>query len=1290
MVAAAAGSSPPTLPGLVRSLTVTSKEGSDAEVTKLGNVVVKTYVRSEPAGDSSVESSENMRMKKRKVRILQNTMSDSDISFINGELVVDDDLTVNTPLPEKKIVINPKYEGKALPGFIRLAPAAPQHPSAALADKIMRASASEVAIIRSQYSAAPLGLTVRRAATDMPMEERIRATSPVSGYKERNRIECFQEPPRDYLKTLSPIDHKLILKKYGYGTSPKMKGALLEKTILDRYAGTDLLNARNENADIIRKNKSMENEQTMKSRIQSSKKAADDTNQGGGQGFSDDFESLDNLFEASLSNLSVSRELEGSLTAASTGARKSPPAVPIPPGMMIALADPATLLTNPTDSSAWVHTLESVTEHVNPAVRPGPSAHRLDEDELASYSVTSNSQKSTGMKLSKGRGSKVKQADPKAKITPAARRRMKIQAEKEKNGGGEGRQPVCVKQAPMQRLNSIKLKNPTAQSVQAPDPRPGALPPATLPYYEPATYRLPITLEDKLRNMPDVGDVDLLSFASLDEYSTDASVASLEHEDAYRADQHVWRKRFLNRKIRFPDSLDSDSDNENALGLSDEPDNFDFNAVLPYDDGDEEENEEEGVRMGAMISPAKEAVFDEEGNEVEAAQEAVYDVVPSTAGSVGSARAGSATTSGTGNQAKSRKSEVDSGSGPGSATGSQKSEVSRPISSGEAGDYISVQDTSKDKSFPGAEPEGSVSSKVLVVQGSESVVSTSTKNLKAEASQVSNLTAHAPESPDARSTTAGIDASLSMARASIMDIEAVPPATKLEGSVTNSVPQMSMSHISDPVISAEASIASASEESTQMGFGSIGSDARRHNTQIISDMEEQRKEKRREAHKNALKEKKRKELEEEEARKQALFIANHVDPQTAKRIDYKFPEHGIQVPGVGEAYTRYRDYADDSMFLGSRGAVMTQKDPYASTLLDTLLMDVRLVSPAFGDRNSRPLSPSQRENLMLHTHQDVMFQLKMSGSPPPSADMSHRKLQHQIVMLSAKMHETVQLKAEPVRSYVPFEEEEEEIPASQRFRMDAEDARVEQDARNLAKMQAKLDIKEAKNRAAMEAAGIKAPRRKKLQAPKPKASAEVIPVAYAVGPTKGGGVGCSVVSTHPPSFAYKAKKKYTKEFRPPSEMLENNYIPPSQKTNAFRPPQFKISKGTVVYTRDNLALDPDGGLKENLSHNLWKSSTPDGAENEKSQLAALLAMNANMIERERLRASSRGDGGSIGSRGSRGSKGSRSSRGSARSRARTLERMKLNSAGLTMSGDGARVGSGLGGESTITLNSGGM
>jgi len=480
-----------------------------------------------------------------------------------------------------------------------------------------------------------------------------------------------------------------------------------------------------------------------------------------------------------------------------------------------------------------------------------------------------------------------------------------------------------------------------------------------------------------------------------------------------------------------------------------------------------------------------------------------------------------------------------------------------------------------------------------------------------------------PDSPDGRvSTAAGLDASISLVRASIDGIEmpAMPPSGSVDGSRQYSLPASSLSHVSTSVISDEGDSALSSQVGLGSGVASLSSSAHIHSVQNAADLEEQRKLKMREAYRAKMRAKKLRELEEEEAHKQALFIANHVDARTAKRIDYKFPDHGIQQPGVGEPNRQYRDYADHSMFLGAQGTIMTQRDPYASTLLDTVLLDVRLCSPAYGDKNARPMSPSERENIMSRMHQNTMFQLRMSGAPPTPADLSHRKLNHQIVLLTEKLRQKVDLHTDPNISYgKPFQDAENSIPASQRFRMEAEEARLKQEAETLARTQAKMDLKAEKDRLALEAAGIKQPRRKKLQAPKPKASVEgIVPIAYSIGATSGGGVGSSVVSTRPPSLAYKAKTCYTSEFKPPPDMLKNNLIPPSQKDGSpFRPPEFRISKGVVVYTRDNRALDPNGGLEEEHDHDLWAADYQ--ADKNKRDLSELLVLNATLKSREETR-----------------------------------------------------------------------
>merc|ERR1711871_721359 len=115
------------------------------------------------------------------------------------------------------------------------------------------------------------------------------------------------------------------------------------------------------------------------------------------------------------------------------------------------------------------------------------------------------------------------------------------------------------------------------------------------------------------------------------------------------------------------------------------------------------------------------------------------------------------------------------------------------------------------------------------------------------------------------------------------------------------------------------------------------------------------------------------ELQEAQSKKTMQFIQNHADPVTAKRTDYKFPEHGIQKPGVGEARLRHRDYAYDSMYMHHDGSMRSQKDEAKSSLLETVHLDVRLKSPASG---SRPLTPSEREA----REAEHMFRFLYTGS----------------------------------------------------------------------------------------------------------------------------------------------------------------------------------------------------------------------------------------------------------------------------------------------------------------------
>ncbi len=1183
-------------PPISRPGTAGTNESSKNLNLSLG-VIVKTYARAcMPSDTRSLGNSENSRVLKR---FLSNA-GDERISFIDDGETMSDELTVGTAqLSSKKIYVNTKYSDKALPGFIRLAPDAPKHESARRGEKMLKESVNDGAIVHSIHTVRAARLGLRRSTSNLVMDEHRRATSPVSFYRERNHIEGFREPPRDYLKTLSPIDQKLALKKYGYGSSPKKKGEMLEKTILERYSGTDLLHAQNNKADILKSggNLDWKNEGNV---ITVEEKAKD---------ASVEFQTLDNLFETSLNDLSLSNGLADNLGRISS--QTSQAASLVPPGIIVEIDDKPN---NKTDEN-FVLTLESVFEDVNPDVRPGPASKKLDADSISQYSVPSSSQQSTGLPLAKGGGNVVK-SKHNTKISPAVRRRMKIQAERAKAGGPDGRKPAVVKQTSESRLNNIKLRNPTERSIYSADPRPGALPPALEPFYDPATFRQPMSLEDRLRNIADDGDSEMQSFGSLDEYSTDASAVSnaVPGMTVGRGAEHAWRKQLLVKKIRFPDSLDSDSDTDNAFGVADEPDNFDFNAEL--DMNVEVENSDvaeravtpEGMRR-EIVSEAKEAVLDVNGNVLEPAREAVYKLLP--ASSVGSANLGSTSRS----EAGSANNSVNGTPSVGSADNLNANNTTLAP----AKDYESLV-LMQDVPFPGAEPEQSVG-----------VVKALSLDVAPSAESDIGVALNAPNSPEGRdSTTAGLDASITLVRATI-DIPELPPALT---SRQNSLLESSVSHKVSQISDETSEIADLVSVSL-----SASSSAHRHSVQNAADLEEQRKQKKREAYRAKMRAKKLRELEEEEAAKQALFIANHVDPRTAKRVDYKFPDHGIQEPGVGEAYIQYRDYPDHSMFIGTGGAVMSQRDPMKSTLLDTILMDVRLRSPVYGDANARPISPSQRENIMSRMHQDTMFQLTMSGAPPPEEDISHRKLQHQIVLLTEKIRQNVDLSTGPLLSYGKFPDTEEEaIPASQRFRMEAEEMRLKQEAIIISKTQAKLDKKAEKDRAALAAAGIKVPRRKKLQPVQQKATAEIIPIAYAVGSTHGGQVGCSVVSTHPPSLVHKAMKRYTKEIKPSDDLLEHNLIPSSQrkKGSPIRPPQIRISKGVVVFTRDNKALDPDGGLPTDTHHFLWTEES--SSNKDRSDLSRMLDRGREIKSKQQSRANSPEAGvdgkGSIASRGS--------------------------------------------------------
>ena len=891
----------------------------------------------------------------------------------------------------------------------------------------------------------------------------------------------------------------------------------------------------------------------------------------------------------------------------------------------------------------------------------GTNKRRAEEaDIIATASVDSISQTSTGMPLSKGAGSVMKSKITKnKKVTPAMRRRLKIAEENAKLGGNEGRKPLVVKASSQSQLDTLRLRNNTVRSALSADPRNGALPPSEMPYYDPATYRQPATLEDKLRNMLDAEpDMDLLSFASLDEYGSDASLALQSLEDSTgggrHRDKHKWRKDFLVKRIKFADAFDSDSDDGKNDGISAEPDNFDFDMSLDNPDDDEEEEEEEeeeGVPAGmrrVLVSVAVPAVVDAEtGMETYSAVEAVYELLPETASATGSTTGSTAS-----------HSQVATPTTGRSGTGTSAASQSRPITgdssrkpsgdpnatdagAGPDGDYTSLEAPKLGSvaadAFPGSEPLAGSSFVAAGDMGSINSAGGDNDGVGFAGLNVADTTTPlAPASPDVNgdigdragtSPEVGLKQSISLVRASIDGelaapiVPALPDAqrgngdylvamSQVSGLGQESLPDGAMSHSQSSLHGGSSSVVSqSSAESSVIGFGSEMS-VSRHSAQNAVELEEQRKEKKREAYRAKMRANKLAELEEEAAQKQALFIANHVDPNTAKRVDYKFPEHGIQVPGVGEEYIRYRGYADDSIFLGPEGVVMTQKDNAHSTLLDTVLMDVRLRSPAYGDREARPMSPWERESLQSRQH-EKMFSMLVRTSPPASPDLSRRKVTHQVVLLSEQMRQTAELEAEEQFSYKPFKDGDSPIPASQRFRMEAEENRVNIEEERLARRQAKLEQKAEKDRLALAAAGIKQPRRKRLQKEKPKASAEEVPIAYAVsgGGRGGGGVSCSVVSTHPPSIAYKPKKQYTKEFKPTEELVELALVPKKAKKEGFRKPQIKISRGVAVHTRDNTELDKHC-LLSSSEHEVWNGTATDNKQ--QSQLLALLSSHTKL------------------------------------------------------------------------------
>ena len=343
---------------------------------------------------------------------------------------------------------------------------------------------------------------------------------------------------------------------------------------------------------------------------------------------------------------------------------------------------------------------------------------------------------------------------------------------------------------------------------------------------------------------------------------------------------------------------------------------------------------------------------------------------------------------------------------------------------------------------------------------------------------------------------------------------------------------------SNPLICDSKSIGASLDNSTSSQKGAKQEAAERR------ELEEARKKKAKETAKARRRAKKLARLQEEQANKTMKFLQKHADPETAKRTDYVFPDHGIQKPGVGEAHIKHRDYAYDSMYLNNDGSLQSQKDELKSSLLETVLQDVRLKSPVHGE-NRRPLTPGERQVLEQSLHL-ASFQQTYSGSIPPTPDFDHRNIRHQIQILQNTIRENETFVAEPSFTYddtagfgKPNQNDMSQqnyLTASQRFRMEAEKQRKIREEEALAAAEKRAREAEEREKAALKAAGIKEPKRKKLQKAPKKVEAEPIPIAYAVG-----GKGASIVPSRVPSRVRKPKKNFSKEQRP--ECLLNGRDP---------------------------------------------------------------------------------------------------------------------------------------------------
>ena len=95
------------------------------------------------------------------------------------------------------------------------------------------------------------------------------------------------------------------------------------------------------------------------------------------------------------------------------------------------------------------------------------------------------------------------------------------------------------------------------------------------------------------------------------------------------------------------------------------------------------------------------------------------------------------------------------------------------------------------------------------------------------------------------------------------------------------------------------------------------------------------------------------------------------------------------------------------------------------------------------------------------------------------------------------------------------------------------------------------------------------------------------------------------LSTHPPPLSL----SLSSEFKPPAEVEKEALISKNAKAAGFRAPQIKISRGTVVYTRDNSELD-EVCLLNSSEHEIWNGTASDNKQ--QSQLLELLSKHAEL------------------------------------------------------------------------------